>query len=93
MPLAWAGQIAEAGELTRLTWVYLVVLAVLLCAACGQVIFIGRKLWSQVTTLRVHLVAPVLAFVVGAVYKKLTRSFDPLLRAASITIIAMVLTR
>jgi hypothetical protein len=75
-----------------MSWLYLIVLAVLLWAACGQVIFIGRKLWSQETTLRVHLViAPLLALLVAAVHKELAPAFDPLLRAASITIVVMLL--
>src|SRR5208283_2229068 len=79
-------------EETGMAWLYLVVLAVLLWAACGQIIFIGRKLWSQETTLRVHLVAaPVLAFLAAWVHTELAAGFDPLLRAAAITIIVMLL--
>jgi hypothetical protein len=78
--------------MTGMAWVYLVVLAVLLWAACGLVIFGGRKLWSQETTLRVHLVAaPVLAFLTAWVHTELAPGFDPLLRAASITVIVMLL--
>ena len=67
-------------------------LALVLWGACGGVIAIGRKLWSIDTTLRVHLVAaPVLAFLVAAAHRELAPDFDPLLRAAAITIIVMLL--
>ena len=70
----------------------LVGLALVLWAACGGVIALGRKLWSIDTTLRVHLVAaPVLAFLVAVMHKELAPAFDPLLRAAAITIIVILL--
>ena len=75
-----------------MAWVYLVALALVLWGACGQVIFIGRKLWSQETTLRVHLVAaPIFAFLVAAAHRELAPAFDPLLRAAAITVIVILL--
>ena len=44
------------------------------------------------TTLRVHLVvAPVLAFLVAVAHKELAPGFDPLLRAAAITVIVVLL--
>jgi hypothetical protein len=75
-----------------MAWGYLVALAVVLWAACGAVIGVGRKLWSLDTTLRVHLIAaPIIAFLVAAAHKELAPGFDPLLRAAAITIIVMLL--
>ncbi len=75
-----------------MAWVYLGGLALALWAACGGVIGVGRKLWSIETTLRVHLVAaPVLAFLAAAAHKELAPIFDPVLRAAAITIIVMLL--
>jgi hypothetical protein len=72
--------------------VYLIGLALVLWGACGGVIAIGRRLWSQETTLRVHLVAaPVFAFLVAAAHRELAPAFDPLLRAAAITAIVMLL--
>ncbi len=44
-------------EPPQMAWVTLVALALVLWAACGAVIAIGRKVWSIDTTLRVHLVA------------------------------------
>src|SRR5271166_315805 len=77
---------------TRMAWVELVLLALALWAACGGVIAVGRKLWSIDITLRVHLVAaPVLAFLVVVIHKELAPAFDPLLRAAAITIIVILL--
>ena len=75
-----------------MAWVELVGLALALWAACGAVIAVGRKLWSIHTTLRVHLLAaPVLAFLAAALHRELAPAFDPLLRAAAITIIVMLL--
>jgi hypothetical protein len=75
-----------------MAWIYLVVLALVLWGACGGVIAIGRRLWSQDTTLRVHLVAaPILAFLVAAAHRQLAPTFAPLLRAAAITAIVMLL--
>jgi hypothetical protein len=75
-----------------MAWVYLIGLALILWGACGGVIAIGRRLWSIDTTLRVHLVAaPLIAFLVAAAHKELMPTFDPLLRAASLTAIVMLL--
>ncbi len=75
-----------------MAWAYLVGLALVLWGACGGVIAAGRRLWSLDTTLRVHLVvAPVLAFLVAVAHKELAPGFDPLLRAAAITFIVMLL--
>ena len=75
-----------------MAWVYLIGLAFVLWGACGGVIGIGRKLWSLDTTLRVHLIAaPIFAFLVAAAHRELAPQFDPLLRAAAITIIVMSL--
>jgi hypothetical protein len=73
-----------------MAWIYLVALAFVLWGACGAVIGIGRKLWSQDTTLRVHLVAaPVFAFFVAAVHTRLAPGFDQLTRALAMTSIIM----
>ena len=75
-----------------MAWVYLIGLALVLWGACGGVIAIGRRLWSIDTTLRVHLAAaPIIAFLVAAAHRALAPEFDPLLRAAAITIIVMLL--
>ena len=75
-----------------MAWVCLIGLALVLWGACGSVIVIGRRLWSIDTTLRVHLIAaPIIAFLVAAAHKQLAPGFDPLLRAAAITIIVMLL--
>ncbi len=75
-----------------MAWVYLIGLALVLWGACGAVIAVGRGLWSLDTTLRVHLIAaPIIAFLVAAAHKALAPEFDPLLRAATITIIVMLL--
>ena len=75
-----------------MAWVYLIGLALVLWGACGGVIAIGRWLWSLDTTLRVHLVAaPIFAFLVAAVHRLLAPEFDPLMRAAAITILVMLL--
>jgi hypothetical protein len=76
----------------EMAWVYLIGLALVLWGACGGVIAIGRKLWSIDTTLRVHLVAAaIVAFLVAAAHRALAPDFDPLLRAAAITTIVMLL--
>ena len=75
-----------------MAWVYLVGLALVLWGAYGAIIAIGRRLWSLDTTLRVHLIAAaIIAFLVAAAHKELVPEFDPLLRAAAITIIVMFL--
>jgi hypothetical protein len=76
----------------EMAWVYLIGLALVLWGACGGVIAIGRKLWSIDTTLRVHLIAAaIFAFLVAAAHRALAPDFDPLLRAAAITTIVMLL--
>ena len=75
-----------------MAWVYLIALAFVLWGACGGVIAVGRRLWSLDTTLRVHLVAAaIIAFLVAAAHRALAPEFDPLLRAAAITVIVMLL--
>ena len=75
-----------------MAWAYLVGLALVLWGACGGVIAVGRRLWSLDTTLRIHLIAaPTIAFLVAAAHKGLAPGFDPLLRAAAITVIVMLL--
>ncbi len=75
-----------------MAWVYLIGLAFVLWGACGGVIGVGRKLWSLDTTLRVHLLAaPIFAFLVAVAHRELAPQFNPLLRAAALTIIVMSL--
>jgi len=75
-----------------MAWVLLIALALVLWGACGGVIAVGRRLWSLETTLCVHLVAaPIFAFLVAAAHRELAPAFDPLLRAAAITIVVMLL--
>jgi hypothetical protein len=79
-------------EEAHVAWVYLIGLALALWAGCGGVIGVGRRLWSIDTTLRIHLVAaPILAFLVASLHKGLAPAFDPMLRAASITTIVVLL--
>ena len=75
-----------------MAWVYLIVVALVLWGACGGVIAIGRRLWSIDTTLRVHLAAAMIfAFLGAAAHRAVAPDFDPLLRAAAITTIVMLL--
>jgi len=52
-----------------MAWVYLILLAVVIWGACGGVIYAGRRLWSNDTTLRVHMIAaPIVAFLCAALH-------------------------
>lgn len=73
-------------------WVYLFALGLVLWGLCGAVIAIGRRIWPLDTTLRVHLAAaPAIAFVVSAVHKLLAADFNPVLRAAVLTGMVVIL--
>ena len=75
-----------------MAWLYLIGLALVLWGACGGVMSVGRRLWTLDTALRVHLiVAPIVAFLVGALHKVLVPGFDPTLRAAVMTGLVIVL--
>jgi len=75
-----------------MAWVYLVGLGLVLWAACGAVIAIGRRIWTLDMTLRVHLVtAPVLAFLLSAIHKSLAAQFGPVLRATVMTGLVVIL--
>jgi hypothetical protein len=75
-----------------MAWLYLIGLALVLWGVCGAAIAIGRRMWSIDTTLRLHLVAaPAIAYLVAAAHRELAPQFDPLLRAAAITITVMLL--
>jgi hypothetical protein len=75
-----------------MAWFYLLLLALVLWAACGGVMTVGRRLWSLDTALRVHLVAaPAIAFLVAAAHATLAREFSPTLRAATITSVVVIL--
>jgi len=69
-----------------MAWISLIALAVVLWAACGGVIAVGRRVWTMETTLIVHLfAATAFAFAAAAVHKLLAPDFDAALRAAAIT--------
>ncbi len=75
-----------------MAWVYLLGLALVLWGVCGATIAIGRKVWSLDATLRIHLfVAPIAAFLVSIIHKLLAPEFDPMLRAAAITGVVVIL--
>ena|SRR5581483_8637749 len=75
-----------------MAWVYLLGLAFVLWSVCGATMAIGRKLCGLDTALRIHLaVAPVVAFLVSTVHRLLVPEFDPMLRAAVITGVIIVL--
>ncbi len=75
-----------------MAWIYLIGLALVPWVACGGIIAIGRRLWSIDTTLRMHLIAaPIIASLVAAAHRALAPEFDPLLRAAAITVIVVLL--
>jgi hypothetical protein len=73
-------------------WVYLFALGLVLWGLCGAVIAIGRRIWPLDTALRVHLAAaPTIAFLVSAVHKLLAADFNPVLRAAVLTGMVVIL--
>jgi hypothetical protein len=75
-----------------MTWVYLIVLAIVIWGACGGVIYVGRRLWSIETTLRVHLIATlIIAFLCAALHAGFAPGFDPLMRAMAMTLIVIAL--
>ena len=75
-----------------MAWVSLFALGLILWAACGGVMAVGRRIWTIDIALRVHLaIAPVLAFLVSAVHKMLAPEFDSVLRAIVITGLVIVL--
>jgi hypothetical protein len=70
-----------------MAWIYLFLLAVVIWGACGGVIYAGRRLWSNDTTLRVHLTAaPIIAFLCAALHAAVAPGFDPLMRAMAMTL-------
>jgi hypothetical protein len=75
-----------------MAWLYLLGLALVLWSVCGATMAIGRKVWGLEVTLRIHLaVAPVVAFLVATVHSLLVPEFDPMLRAAVMTGVVIVL--
>jgi len=75
-----------------MAWVYLIVLAIVIWGGCGGVIYVGRRLWSIDTTLRVHLIAaPIIAFLCAAFHVRVAPGFDPLMRAMGLTLIIIAL--
>jgi hypothetical protein len=75
-----------------MAWAYLFGLGLALWSACGAVMAIGRRIWTLEATLRIHLVAaPLVAFFVSAVHKLLAPDFSPVLRAAVMTGLVIVL--
>ncbi len=78
--------------LDTMAWVYLLGLALILWGVCGATMAVGRRVWSLDATLRVHLaVAPIAAFLVSTVHKLLAPEFDPMLRAAVMTGVVVIL--
>lgn len=75
-----------------MAWIYLLGLALVLWAACGAVMAVGRRLFGLDTTLRIHLAAaPVVAFAVSAAHARIAPEFGVALRAAAITGIVFIL--
>ena len=75
-----------------MAWVSLLGLALLLWGACGTVMAVGRRLWGLSAAPTVHLAAaPILAFLASAVHRMIAPEFDPLLRAAVVTGLVIVL--
>ena len=75
-----------------MAWASLILLTLVLWAACGGVIAGGRRLWKMQTTLIVHLfAAAAFAFAAGAVHKLLAPDFDALTRAAAMTSLIVAL--
>jgi len=75
-----------------MAWIYLFLLAVVIWGACGGVIYAGRRLWSNDTTLRVHLIAaPIIAFLCAALHAAVVSDFEPLMRAMAMTLIIIAL--
>ncbi len=75
-----------------MAWLSLFASALVLWAACGAVMALGRRLWTLATALRIHLIAaPIIAFLVSAVSTMIAAPFDPMLRAGVMTGIVVVL--
>ena len=75
-----------------MSWLYLFALGLVLWAACGGVIGVGRRLWGLDTALLVHLAAaPVFAFIVSAAHKMLAPEFGSVLRATVLTGLIVIL--
>jgi hypothetical protein len=75
-----------------MAWVYLLGLTLVLWGICGATMAIGRKVWSLDAALRIHLaVAPIVAFLVSTVHRSLAPEFDPMLRAAVMTGVVVML--
>ncbi len=69
-----------------MAWVSLILLALVVWAACGGVIAIGRRVWTMQTTLVVHLfAAAAFAFAAAAVHAWFWPGFGALERAAATT--------
>ena len=69
-----------------MAWISLIVLALVVWAACGGVIAIGRRVWTMQTTLVVHLcAAAAFAFAAAAAHKLMAPDFDIVGRAAAMT--------
>jgi len=69
-----------------MAWAALIVLSMVVWAACGQVIYIGRRRLPMQTTLMIHLfLSAVFAFTAAAVHVWLWPEFGALERAAAMT--------
>jgi len=68
-----------------MAWISLILLALVLWAACGGVIAIGRRVWTLQTTLVVHLFTAAAFAFAAAAHKLLAPEFDVVGRAAAMT--------
>jgi hypothetical protein len=86
LPTCAQGYLGRAFSEALMSWVSLVLLTLVLWAACGGVIAIGRRVWSMQTTLVVHLfAAAAFAFAAASAHKLLAPDFDAIVRAAAMT--------
>ncbi len=75
-----------------MAWVSLILLALVVWAACGGVIAVGRRVSSMQTTLIVHLfAAAAFAFAAGVAHRLLAPNFDAVTRAAAMTSLIVAL--
>ncbi len=75
-----------------MAWASVIVSAVILWAACGGVIAIGRRLWTLRKTLIVHVFAgPAIAFMVASARHMLFSDFAAIPRAVEITGVVVAL--
>jgi len=72
-----------------MAWVYLIALSVGAWCAWALITYMPLSHLSVTTLTRLHFAfAPVIAFVVSAAHKLIAPDFEPVLRAAALTILA-----